>query len=70
MSFEYTFEYDDDEVQFAYCVPYTYSHLLKFINQLTNKYGDSGYLKVSKLCNSLGALEVPLLTIHQPEPQE
>jgi hypothetical protein len=32
VTFDYTFKYDDDEVEFAYCVPYTYSKLIKFIH--------------------------------------
>lgn len=67
MTFDYTFEYDDDEVQFAYCVPYDYTTLMKWIEQLSLRCADAGFLKVSKLCCSLGALEVPLLTIHQPD---
>jgi hypothetical protein len=27
LSFEYTFEFDNDEVSFAYSPPYTFSHL-------------------------------------------
>ena len=34
MSFDYRFEYEDDEVKFAYCIPYTYSQLVNFISQL------------------------------------
>lgn len=29
LSFEYEFEQEQDEVFFAYCIPYTYSYLLK-----------------------------------------
>lgn len=29
LEFEYTFEYDNDEVSFAYCFPYTYEDLQK-----------------------------------------
>ena len=29
LSFEYTFEYDNDEVYFSHSVPYTFSNLLK-----------------------------------------
>lgn len=31
LSFDYKFEYTDDEVSIAYCVPYTYSEMLKDI---------------------------------------
>ena len=29
MSFIHTFEFNDDEIYFAYCIPYTYSMLLQ-----------------------------------------
>jgi|LauGreDrversion4_2_1035121.scaffolds.fasta_scaffold59694_3 hypothetical protein len=31
MSFEYTFEYDEDKVWFAYAIPYTFTMLNNFI---------------------------------------
>ena len=33
LSFEYVFGYDNDKVSFAMCIPYTYSHLLKFLSE-------------------------------------
>jgi hypothetical protein len=36
-SFDYKFEYDNDEVYFSYCVPYTYSRLLKYIKEKTSQ---------------------------------
>lgn len=37
---------------------------MEFIQGLTNKPEAKQYLKISKLCNSLGGLEVPLIIIH------
>ena len=34
LGFDYEFEYDNDEVYFAYSVPYTYSMLLSFLQHL------------------------------------
>lgn len=31
LSFCYEFEFNNDEVSFAYCIPYTYSKLINFI---------------------------------------
>ena len=31
MSFMHTFEFNDDTIYFAYCIPYTYSKLLRQI---------------------------------------
>jgi hypothetical protein len=49
----------------AYCIPYTYSRLGEFLKQLTVKPENKTYLKISKLCHSLGGLEVPLIIVHQ-----
>lgn len=46
-------------------MPYEYCHLTRWIEQLAARSGS--YLKVSKLCTSLGGLEVPLLTIHEDD---
>ena len=37
LSFEYTFEYSNDEVQICYCIPYTYSDMLALIDELRLK---------------------------------
>lgn len=65
LSFEFYTNYEDDEVQIAYCIPYTYSRLGEFLQKLTVRPDARNFLKVSKLCHSLGGLEVPLLIIHQ-----
>ena len=31
MSFEYTFEYDQDKIWFAYAIPYSFTMLTNFI---------------------------------------
>ncbi len=59
MSFDYQFEFDNDEVYFAYCIPYTYSDLLTFIREIKN----DEIVQEGKLCISLGGLDVPILTI-------
>lgn len=33
LSFDYTFEYKEDMTYFAYCIPYTYTMLVKNIRQ-------------------------------------
>lgn len=33
LKFEYECKYDEDEVSFAYCVPYNYSKLIKFLKE-------------------------------------
>jgi hypothetical protein len=34
MSFEYTFEHEDDKLYFAYSIPYTFTMLSSFINSI------------------------------------
>ena len=38
LSFEYTFEYENDEVSFAYSPPYTFSHLKNVILDLKKNH--------------------------------
>ena len=61
----------------AYCIPYTYSQLTHYLQNLTRKHIsksifilEQGFLTISKLCNSLGGLEVPLLIIHDKSSSE
>lgn len=35
MSFAYDFDIANDKVRFAYCIPYTYSDLLKMIREVS-----------------------------------
>lgn len=65
LSFEYYTPYDEDEIQIAYCVPYTYSQLGDFLQRLSRRSETKQFLKISKLCNSLGGLEVPMLVVHE-----
>lgn len=41
LSFSYTFEHDRDIVYFAHFVPYTYSHLTRFINSIPKNFPES-----------------------------
>ena len=34
--FEYETEYDNDEIQFAYCIPYEYTRMMKMVNSFEN----------------------------------
>ena len=46
-------------------MPYSYTKLGEFLGRLSAKARTKDFLKISKLCNSLGGLEVPLMIIHQ-----
>lgn len=36
LTFEYTFEYDEDEVLFAYSLPYTFSMTYSLLSQVAD----------------------------------
>ena len=65
LSFELYSNYDDDEMHIAYCVPYSYTRLGEFLGRMSAKNESKQFLKVGKLGNSLGGLEVPLIIVHQ-----
>lgn len=56
MSFSYDFSLVQDTVQFAYCIPYTYSKLNKFLTTLAN------FKQLTPL-KSLSGLAIPVLSI-------
>jgi cytosolic carboxypeptidase protein 2/3 len=53
LSFEYTFEFDNDSVFFAHSVPYTYSMLLKELGEIEALPEIEKYYTRSKLCDTL-----------------
>ena len=59
LTFDYEFKHDDDEVFFAYCIPYTYSQLQQDIRL----YEKSLYVKELTLGRTLSGLDIPLLHI-------
>ena len=65
LSFNYTFEYDDDEVFFANCIPFTYTDLNRDLNEYTKEENEK-YLFYSrkKLCSTIIGNEVEYLTIN------
>lgn len=62
MTFDYDFELAGDKVYFAYSLPYTYSKLLKFLNEITKIYEGKTLLRET-LCKTLSGVDVPILTI-------
>ena len=43
LSFSYEFQYDDDNIFFAYCYPYTYSDLQEYITNIEKNSQNSAY---------------------------
>mgnify|MGYP002370946182 CR=1 FL=1 len=60
-SFTYDFGIEGDTTSFAYCVPYTYTRLNKFLHDCKAKFGNN--FKLQAGWKSLSGLNVPLLTI-------
>lgn len=63
MSFSYDFLQPDDTVYFAYCIPYPYTRLLRFLNKLENT-------KSLTPLKTLTGLPIPVLEItdeNEPE---
>jgi len=73
LSFSYDFQYDNDEVYFAYSMPYSFSMCLNFIkhiahgqqqNLVSNKMNlDYKIFDFQVLTQSLGGVDVPIITI-------
>ena len=64
LSFEYTASYDQDTVQMAYCIPYTFTDLNNYLNVKRKKCENKKYYSEGRLCMSLGGLPVPIITIN------
>ena len=65
LQFNYNFTEPNQEVYFAYSVPYTYTDLEKFIKEIKEDYPT--LLTSKRLCESLGGVDLPLLTITNPD---
>eukprot|EP00347_Sterkiella_histriomuscorum_P001857 403370413 len=66
LSFQYTFEYDNDIVFFSHFQPYTYGDLKDYIYQIKNK-GNPDFVKntlrVQKLCDTIQGVPCLILSI-------
>ena len=63
LSFEYAFEYENDEVSFAYCPPYTYTELRTSITTLKKRTSENILILENTIGTSLSGLDIPVLTI-------
>ena len=59
LSFEYNFGTKNDEIEFAYHIPYTFSRCEGFLKTIAGHK----FVTQEKLCNTISGLEVPMLTI-------
>eukprot|EP01029_Cantina_marsupialis_P012869 TRINITY_DN2849_c0_g2_i1.p1 TRINITY_DN2849_c0_g2~~TRINITY_DN2849_c0_g2_i1.p1 ORF type:complete len:1161 (+),score=314.56 TRINITY_DN2849_c0_g2_i1:1982-5464(+) len=65
-SFVYEFQYDSDIVYFAYCFPYSFSKLLKYLTKLELNPRLKNIVRRREICRSLAGNRVDLLTITSP----
>ena len=54
---------EGDQVYFAYSFPYTFTKLIKFLNEIKYDPKNKPHLKDSFLCHTLSGVDVPLLTV-------
>ena len=65
LSFDYTFEYDNDEIYFANCIPFTYSDLIKDLNEYTKKENEKYfYFERKILCSTITGNDVHYFNIN------
>lgn len=52
-----------EKIFFAYCFPYSFSMLQRFLKETSLNYAHCDYFKESVICKSLSGIDVPLITI-------
>ena len=65
LSFNYTFQFDNDEVFFANCIPFTYTDLTRDLNYFTKNENDRYiFFDRRKLCSTIVGNDVEYFTIN------
>lgn len=64
LSFTYFFQHEEDEVFFAYSIPYTFTRLTQLLSEFRRNVPEH-ILKIDYLCKSLSGVDVPLLTVSE-----
>lgn len=62
-TFTHTFEYDEDQVYFAHCFPYTYSDLQDDLTKIEKDPYTQNFFYRNTLCRSLAGNKVEFLTV-------
>jgi hypothetical protein len=72
LTFDHTFEHSEDLVYFAYCLPYTYTDLQRYLSKMEDNPKSSSVVRRTELCRTLAGNVCDLLTITAPSksPQE
>jgi len=63
LSFKIIFPYDLDTIYLSHCFPYTYSDLVKFLNDSCNIFQMKDRLKRTQMCRSIAGNSVEMLII-------
>ena len=65
LSFDYTFEYDNDEIYFANSIPFTFSDIINGLNEYTKKENEKYYFfERKKLCSTISGNEIDYFIIN------
>ncbi len=65
LSFNYTFQFDNDEVFFANCIPYTYTDLIRDLNNYSKNEDDKyRFFNRRKLCSTIIGNNVEYFSIN------
>jgi hypothetical protein len=63
LSYEYTFNYDDDTIYFAYSFPYTYSDLNEFLDKIEDDPAKCRMIHRKACCKTLAQNNCDVVTI-------
>mmetsp|Transcript_39017 Transcript_39017/g.59390 ORF Transcript_39017/g.59390 Transcript_39017/m.59390 type:complete len:234 (-) Transcript_39017:2696-3397(-) len=63
LSFKFSLAFDNDQVYFAHCYPYTYSDLVQFLNKTCNPTTTKDRLKRTQMCRSIAGNSIDMLII-------
>ena len=65
LSFDYTFQYDNDEIYFANCIPFTYSDIIRDLNEYTKQENEKYfYFERKRLCSTIIGNDVDYFNIN------
>ena len=65
LSFDYTSKYDNDEIYFANCIPFTYTDLINDLNYYTkNENIKYPFFHRKTLCQTIGGNDIEYITIN------
>ena len=67
LTFTYTFKYDNDNIYFAYSLPYSYSDLWTDLNKLMSDENIKSFVSRNVLCRTIAGNKCEYLTITSKE---